>query len=48
MENGVILLSSETTDIDCFKVDYNQTAETLDLTFIQSFKDTPFFFFTHG
>ena len=34
MDNGVILLSSENTDIDCYKINYNQVNETLDLTFI--------------
>jgi hypothetical protein len=45
---GVLFLSSETTDIDCYKLNFDHEKESLELIFMQSFKETPFFFFTHG
>lgn len=44
----MVLLSSETSDIDCYKINYDSKTDSMELIFMQSFKDTPFFFFTHG
>ncbi len=40
------MLSSETTDIDCYSFSFRN--EKLELRFLRTFPDTPFFFFTHG
>lgn len=39
------MLSSETSDIDCYAVTYKQ--DRLELKLLRTFSDTPFFFFTH-
>ncbi len=48
MENGVIFLSSDSTDLDCYKIHFSEKKQRLNLTFIQSFKEIPYYFFTHG
>ncbi|TNV85580.1 hypothetical protein FGO68_gene12631 [Halteria grandinella] len=48
IEYGLLMLSGDTTDLDCYKCYFDKENQELKLKFMLSLKDTPYYFFTHG
>jgi hypothetical protein len=48
VDYGLLMLSGDTTDIDCYQMNFDKEHQELKLKFLVSIHEPPVYFFTHG